>query len=70
MRGSFLVPFGEGTVVHPEGVHDVGRVHDRFDGNKVGFKGVFELIPGAKVNKVCREGGLLAVFCPFASRGS
>ena len=70
VRGSFLVPFREGTVVHPEGVHDIDRVHDRFDGNKVGFKGVFELFPGSKVNRVCCECSLLVVFCPFTSRGS
>ena len=67
VHGPFLIPIEKWAGVHFEGVHDIGRVHYRFNGDKVGFKCVFEGLPGAKINEVCYEGSFLAVFCPFTS---
>ena len=66
VRGPFLIPVGEQTDVHFEGVHDIGQVHDRFDKDEVCFKSVLEGLPGAKVDGVCCEGGFLTIFCPFS----
>ena len=66
--GPFLVPIRKGTVSHTEGVHSLSGHELGVDGNEMGFKGCFKLVPGAEVGGVKRKGCFLAILGPFASR--
>jgi hypothetical protein len=68
--GPFLVPFREGFVIHFQGVQELDGEEFLVDRDEMGFEGIAEVLPTAKVGWVICERSLLVVFGPFSSRGA
>jgi hypothetical protein len=66
----FLVPFIERLAAHFQGVEELGGQEFLVNRDKVGFKGILEILPTTKVWRGVCKGSLLAVFHPFSGGGA